>query len=133
MVEMIFFDANFLVSFYIEDEKDHERALEIMKSSKNKNKIISKLIIGETVNILFTKLKVDKNTIKKVYESLNNDYTIINDSYIFDKTIDKIMNSEKRFPFFDYVYIILMEDLGIKEIATFDKHFNNILGIERIY
>ena len=90
---MIFFDANFLVSFYIEDEKDHERALEIMKSSKNKNKIISKLIIGETVNILFTKLKVDKNTIKKVYESLNNDYTIINDSYIFDKTIDKIMNS----------------------------------------
>jgi predicted nucleic acid-binding protein len=43
------------------------------------------------------------------------------------------MDSKKRFPFFDYVYITLMEDLGIKEIATFDKHFNNIDGIVRIY
>ena len=35
---MIFLDANFLVSFYIEDEKYHERALEIMEESKNKKK-----------------------------------------------------------------------------------------------
>jgi len=125
---MIFFDANFLISFYIEDEKDHKRALEIMESSKNKKKIISKLIIGETINILFTKIKIDKNRIKEVYENLNNDYTLVNDSYIFDKTIDKIMNSNKRFPFFDYVYITLMEDLGIKEIATFDKHLCDSLG-----
>jgi predicted nucleic acid-binding protein len=57
---MIFLDANFLVSFYMEDEKDHERALEIMGTFKNKKKIISKLIIGETINILFTKLKLIK-------------------------------------------------------------------------
>ncbi|MCL2115171.1 MAG: type II toxin-antitoxin system VapC family toxin [Methanobrevibacter sp.] len=130
---MIFFDANFLVSFYIEDENDHERALEIMEESKNKKKILSKLIIGETINILFTKLKVDKNIMKEIYESLKNDFTLVDDSYIFDKTIDKIMNSKKRFPFFDYVYITLMEDLEIKEIATFDKHFNNIERIVRIY
>jgi len=33
---MIFFDANFLVSFYIKDENDYERALKIMGWSKNK-------------------------------------------------------------------------------------------------
>ena len=130
---MIFFDANFLVSFYIGDEEYHERALEIMEMSKNKKKIISKLIIGETINILFTKLKIDKNRIKEIYENLNNDYTLVDDNYIFDKTVDKIMNSDKRFPFFDYVYITLMEDLGIKEIATFDKHFENIDGVMRIH
>ena len=130
---MIFLDANFLVSFYIEDEKYHERALEIMEESKNKKKIISKLIIGETINILFTKLKIDKNIMKGIYESLNNDYNLVDDSYIFDKTINKIMNSKKRFPFFDHVYITLMEDLEIKEIATFDKHFNNIAHITRVY
>jgi len=43
------------------------------------------------------------------------------------------MKVEERFPFFDYVIITLMEDLGIKELATFDKHFNNIAGIKRIY
>ncbi|MDR3063509.1 MAG: PIN domain-containing protein [Methanobrevibacter sp.] len=130
---MIFLDANFLVSFYIEDENDHKRALEIMESSKNKKKIISKLIIGETINILFTKLKVDKNIVKEIYNSLNNNYTLVDDSYIFDSTIDKIMKSKKRFPFFDYVYITLIEDLKIKEIATFDKDFNNLDNIKRIY
>ncbi|MDR2624563.1 MAG: PIN domain-containing protein [Methanobrevibacter sp.] len=70
---MIFLDANFLVSFYLEDEKDHKKASELMKSFKNKKKIIPKLITGETINILFTKLKVDKNIIKEVYENLNND------------------------------------------------------------
>ncbi|KZX10761.1 type II toxin-antitoxin system VapC family toxin [Methanobrevibacter curvatus] len=129
---MIFLDANFLVSFYIEDENNHKRALKIMESSKNKKKIISKLIIGETINILFTKLNVDKNIIKEIYNSLNNNYTLVDDSYIFDSTIDKIMKSKKRFPFFDYVYITLMEDLKIKEIATFDKHFNNLDNIKRI-
>ena len=130
---MIFLDANFLVSFYIEDEKYHKRALEIIGNFKNQKKIISKLIIGETVNILLTKLKVDKKIIKEVYENLNNNYTLVDDSYIFDKTIDKIMTSKKRFPFFDYVYITLMEDLGINKIATFDKHFNNIEAVVRIH
>ena len=129
---MIFLDANYLVSYYINTEEQHKLALEIMKEIKNHEKIISKLIIAETINVLYTKLKVDKNRIKEIYEELKNEYTLIEDSYIYDKTIDKIMNSQKRFPFFDYVIITLMEELGIKKIATFDKHFNNIDGILRI-
>ena len=31
---MIFLDANFLVSFYIEDEEQHKRALKIMEDLK---------------------------------------------------------------------------------------------------
>jgi predicted nucleic acid-binding protein len=39
----------------------------------------------------------------------------------------------KKDYFFDYAIITLMEDLGIHELATFDKHFNNIEGIVRMY
>jgi len=130
---MIFLDANYIVSFNIEAEKDHERAVEIMKEIKNKEKIVSKLVIAEAINVLYTKLKVDKKTIKEIYDEIKNEYTVLEDSYIHDMTIDKIMNSKKRFPFFDYIFITLMEDLGIKEIATFDKHFDNIDGIVRVH
>ena len=38
-----------------------------------------------------------------------------------------------RIPFADCLYLALMYDLGIKKIVSFDKHFNNIEGIERIH
>ena len=130
---MIFLDANYLVSYYILAEKQHKRAIEIMKKVKNEEKIISKLVIAETINVLYTKLKVDKKLIKEIYEKLKSEYTLIDDSYIYDKTIKEIVNSKKRFPFFDYVIITLMKDLGIKKLVTFDKHFDNISGIVRIH
>ena len=130
---MIFLDANYIISLYVETEKDHKRALEIRKKIENEEKVVSKLVIAEIINVLYIKLKIGKKLIKRIYEEIKNNYNIIEDSYIYDKTIDKIMNSQKRFPFFDYVFITLMEDLGIKEIATFDKHFDNIDGIVRVH
>jgi len=130
---MILLDANYIISLYVEAEEDNKRALEIMKKIKNEEKMISKLVIAELINVLYTKLKVDKKLIKRIYEEIKNDYTIIEDSYIFDKTVDKIMSSKKRLPFFDYAIITLMEDLEIKEIATFNKHFDNIDGIVRVH
>ena len=94
--------------------------------------VISRLIIAEVINILFTKLKVDKKLIKEIYGNLNSEYTLIEDHYFYDKTLNN-MNFDKRFPFFDYVFITLMKELGIKEIASFDKHFNNQDGIVRIH
>jgi len=46
--------------------------------------------------------------------------------------VQKVLKDKKRLPFFDNLYIVLMKDLGIKEIVSFDKHFNNIEGITRI-
>ncbi|MDR2831192.1 MAG: PIN domain-containing protein [Methanobrevibacter sp.] len=40
--------------------------------------------------------------------------------------------NKERLPLPDCVYIELMQELGIKEIATFDKYFNNIDGIKVI-
>jgi len=129
---MIFLDTNFLISYYINTENHHERALEIDKTIKNKEKIISILVIAETINLLSNKLKLDNETIKEVYYELSNNYTVLEDHHFYNETIDNIINNKKRMPFFDYSYITLMQQLGIKKIATFDKHFNNIDGIKPI-
>jgi predicted nucleic acid-binding protein len=39
----------------------------------------------------------------------------------------------ERITFFDCVYMALMEDLGIEEIATFDTHFDLNNNIKRIF
>jgi predicted nucleic acid-binding protein len=132
-MNLIFLDTNYLVSYYIPTEKHHKRALEIYQEIKNKEKIISRSIIAETINILHNKIKVDFQDIKKVYKELNNKYHVIEDNYYYDRTIQRILKDKKRLPFFDNLYIVLMEDLGIKEIVSFDKHFNNIDSIERIH
>jgi predicted nucleic acid-binding protein len=130
---VIFLDTNFLVSFYIDEEEEHKRANKIMEKIKNKEKIISRVIIAETVNLLNTKLKIDKNKIEKTYNKLIEDYTLIEDHYFYDNALRKTIDWERRLPYFDFVIISVMENLGIEKIASFDKHFDNIAGIVRIH
>lgn len=129
---MIFLDTNFLVSFFIEEEDDHDRAVEIAKNIVNEEQIISRLIIAETANLLHNKLKIDNERIKEIYKELNRDYTLIEDHYFHDKALDMMLNLNKRVQFFDCVFITIMKELGIKEIVTFDKHFENIGGITTV-
>ena len=129
---MIFLDANYLVSYYIDSEYHHKRALEIYGKIKDKEQIISKSVIAETINILHNKIKANFHDIEIIYNELNNKYPVIEDQYFYDKAVLRVLHDKKRLPFFDNLYITLMEELKIKKIVTFDKHFNNINGIKPI-
>ena len=59
--------------------------------------------------------------IKSICNELKNNYTVLEDHHFYNETINPIINNKKVMPFFDYAYITLMKELGIKEIATFDK------------
>jgi len=130
---MIFLDTNYIVSYYVESEKHHERSLEIADMIEDMDQVISRLVIGETINILDDKLKLDKKFIKDIYEELFSNYTVIEDHFYYDRALENILKSTKRIPFFDHIYIVLMRDLKISEIVSFDKHFNNQKGIKRVY
>ncbi|MCL2116212.1 MAG: PIN domain-containing protein [Methanobrevibacter sp.] len=43
---MIFLDTNFLVSYYIESEEQHERAVEIANDIEDEEQIISPVVLG---------------------------------------------------------------------------------------
>ena len=130
---MMFLDTNYLVSFYIEDEEHHERALEIDNDIENEEQVISKLVIAETINLLNTKLKIDKEQIEKTYKILKEDYTVLEDSHMYDDALRKTIDYNKRLPFFDFVFMSIMEDLKIKEIVSFDGHFDLNKNIKRIF
>ena len=107
---MIFLDANFLISLFVENHEHNKRAVEILEEIQNRELIISNSIIMEVITVLNTKLKVSKDTLKNAYISLNHDnLKIVDDTGLYDETMQKVINLyPKRFPFFDYVYITLM-------------------------
>ncbi|KZX16699.1 PIN domain protein [Methanobrevibacter cuticularis] len=130
---MIFLDADFLMSFFIDTEDNHEKATQIYEKIENEELIISNSIILEIMTVSNIKIKVSKEKLKEIYISLNSGlFNIIEDIKIYDETMERQINYHpQRLPFFDCLYLELMEQLGITKIATFDKHFNN-KGIEVI-
>jgi predicted nucleic acid-binding protein len=91
------------------------------------------MVIAEVITVLKIKLKANNKIIEKTYKQLNNNFDIIEDHYFYDKALEKILRyDEKDLSLFDCVYMSLMEELGIKEIATFDEHFDK-KNITRIH
>ncbi len=133
---MIFLDASFLINFYVKTSKNHEKAHKLLNSFNDNEILISKLVIMEVVTVLNVKLKKDQNIISKVYKELNDNYNVIIDNDFYDKGFEILLKEMKhnneRISLFDAVYIGLMRELGIKKIATFDSHFDNIKGITKV-
>jgi len=128
---MIFLDANYLLSLYIETETEHDIALDIWDKIKHEQLVISNSIILEVITISNTKIKLEKEKLEGIYNNLNSGrFKIVEDVSFQSNGMKKLLNYlPQRMPLFDCLYIELMEQLGITKIATFDKHFNN-KGIE---
>jgi predicted nucleic acid-binding protein len=130
---MIFLDANFVIDLLVDTEDNHEKTVKIYKEIKDKQLIISNSVILEVMTVLNIKLKVSKEILEKSYNRLNGGkFKIVEDVPIYNETMERMLEYlPQRLPFWDCLYIELMEQLGIEKIATFDKHFQN-KGIEVI-
>lgn len=131
---MIFLDANFLISLFVEDHNHNKIAVKIWEKIRNEELIISNSVILEVITVLNIKLKVSKDILEDAYINLNDDkFKIVDDIGVYDEGMENLLIIyPKRIPLFDSVYMALMKELEIKEIATFDKHFDNMEGILRI-
>ncbi len=123
---MIFLDTSYLIAFFVKGEEKHERAVEIAKIIKNEEKIISKLVVAETITVL--KKKLQTKDITKIYDTLK-DFTTTEDSHLFDKAFKHFIKYDGEISFFDAVYIAIMEDFGIHQIVSFDSDFTGKKGI----
>lgn len=132
---MIFADANFLIALFIKDHDYNKQALEIWDKINQEKIVISNSIILEVMTVLNIKLKVSQESLEVAYSRLySGRFGIVEDTHINDKTMQRmIMYLPERIPFFDCLYIELMEELGIKEIISFDEHFDNRENIIRIH
>jgi len=133
---MIFLDTNFIIAYSVKRHDNNSRAEEIWKDIENEDKAISKVVFVEVFNVLNVQLKENIELSNKVRDFILDKLLILNDHKYHDKAfklMSEFYHDSKRVQFADCVYIALMKELGIKQIATFDNHFNSVEGIERIH
>ncbi|MDR3291674.1 MAG: hypothetical protein LBT10_05920 [Methanobrevibacter sp.] len=71
---------------------------------------------------------------KEDYDYMNDNLMIVDDKRNYDEAMKKVKKDYPvRIPFFNCVYMALMEDLGISKIASFYEHFDDRKEIIRIH
>ena len=132
---MIFLDSNFIISHEIENDQNHNGAINLAERISQGiygEPVISEYIFNEISTLLLIKLKLLEKTIERC--------EIIKSIKMFrvsEKTFDDawdIFKEQKdtKLSFADCTIIATMNSEGIKNIAAFDKDFKKINGINVI-
>ena len=131
---MILLDSNYIVSFLIDTESNHGRALELSKNIHGKEIVITNAILIETINLLTKKLNKNTNAIAEVFKFIKNEFRIIYETdESTNESLQILIKYSANIGLADAINIEVMKELGIYEIVSFDPHFDNKKGIIRIY
>lgn len=126
---MIFVEPTFLINLYAQKAKNHEESVKIFQKLADVNLVISYMVIAEVLTVL-RKLKQDDIIVENAYNSMIREMIVIDDTSYYEKSFKACLVNE--IGFFDNVYHILMNDLGIKDIISFDDDFDIFDDIKRI-
>ena len=120
-------DTSFLISFYAQDDKNHQTALELMKSIDGERLLILDQILGETATVLLYKKGID--AANKFIETVtdNETITLIYGSEIdFYENVSTFQNQKKQLSFIDASLVNLALKMN-EEILTFDENMKKEL------
>ncbi|HUY70156.1 MAG TPA: PIN domain-containing protein [Candidatus Baltobacteraceae bacterium] len=133
---MIILDTSLLVSYEVSGDSNHAKAADLMvdiASGRFGNIVLSDYIFDETLTVTLVRGKSLEKAVaagKRIREGssiLGIDKDIFEAAWtLFEE------QSKSKFSFTDCTTLALMEYNGIKNIATFDKEFTKIKGINVI-
>ena len=129
---MIFLDSTFLTAYFNENDKWHEKSLGLAKSIKDRKKVISNLVISETVTTIGTLFGAKAGNIS--YNHLIKNYNVVYDNKNRSNASMKIyLKYEEILSFSDCLSLQIMEEQNITEITSFDRNFDKVKGILRLH
>jgi len=127
---LIFIDTNYIVGLFVKNDQWHEKAKEKEPYIENKDKLITNLILSETITLINKKVGV--KAAQKAYKYIINNLTILEvDQETIDRSM-KILVKYHNLSLADSATIRLMNDLKVYEIVSFDEDFDNKKGIVKI-
>jgi predicted nucleic acid-binding protein len=129
---MIFLDSSYFIALFNEKDYFHKRAVEVNEIIKDEDKIISSLVITEVLTVLKQKKKIKNiEKIKEIYNNILDTCSLIEDFDYYDKATEEYFNNE--IGFYDSMYIVLVRELELDGLVSFDEDFENKEGILRIH
>ena len=130
---MIFVDSSFFIALSNKRDQWHKKAIALSRRIDKEDALfVSDLIISETVTGI-GKLKGGKEG-KILFDYITDNCEIqYLDMKLCDKAIETFLKYDGTLSFADSVSIEIMRQKGISEIASFDRDFDKVKGIIRIY
>lgn len=127
-------DTSYIVSFLVRNEKEHKRALELSGKLKNEELIVTNAILTEIINLLIKRLNKNTTAVMEAYNFIKNEFKIIYETReLTEKAMDTLINYDSSLGLADALTIVVMKELDIHEIFSFDDDFDNKQGIVRIH
>ncbi len=142
MSEDIVIDANILVALFDSGDKWNSRANEIMSGLDGESVNILDFVVSEVINVLIRRLKERGESDDKVKGVVNEFIRSVKDKitwvsglaeFWFDEIVDVLLKSSGKLNFNDAFIVVFCKHRGIKRVVSFDKDFDEIDFIERIY
>ncbi len=130
---MILLDTSLLISFEVQKDTNHERALNLMQEivrGKHGTPFLSDYIFDETITVTLVRSRNLRQAIQ-VGEALTRSFQLLRvDDSIFESAWERFKaQTRTKLSFTDCSNITLMLRNGIREIATFDKEYSKVAGI----
>lgn len=110
----------------------HQNAGEILPIIKNEEKIISELILSESVTLIGSLFGVKTGLKLFNYILDNHEIHYLDKNLIFD-AMEIFLKYNGTLSFADSVSVQIMKDLQIEKIVSFDSDFDKVKKIMRIY
>jgi predicted nucleic acid-binding protein len=129
---MIFVDSSYFTAIINQKDQWHEDSKIVAKKIQNMEKIVSNLIISESVTNISSLLggKIGK----KLYYNIKDNYIIFEENrQVHDNSIHTLIQYDGTLSYADCLSLEIMRKLKINKIASFDRDFDKIKGIKRIY
>lgn len=129
---LIFVDTSFIVAFVNKKDQWHPKTHTIADEIESEEKIISNLVISETLTLLGKRF--GGKIIKPVYNNMKDNYIIFDETRkLYDNSVNTQLKYDGTISLADSVSVEIMKELKINKIVSFDSDFDKVDKINRIY
>jgi predicted nucleic acid-binding protein len=129
-MSQLFLDASFIIALEDADDQNHEKAINFWNGfKKNPQRLITTTYVFNEI-VTFLKRRISYDKASHIGEALLSS-SIVELIHISNEDFIKGWNMflkyhDKDFSFTDCISFLLMNQRGIKEAMTFDKHFRQM-------
>lgn len=129
---MIFIDASFFIAAINKNGQWHENAGKLLPLITKEEKITSELILSESVTLVGS-LFGGKTGVTMFNYILDNHEVVYSDKELSFNAMETFLKYEGILSFADSVSVVIMKDLRIERIVSFDHSFDKVDKIIRIH
>jgi predicted nucleic acid-binding protein len=129
---VIFLDSSYYIAIVDKRDQWHQKALELSKYFGNKDIVVSSFIISEVLTEIGNRSggKVACNLYKYFEDSCR---VVHIDKDLFTESVDVFLKYDGTLSLADASSIVIMNNMKISEIVSFDSDFDKVDNLNRIH